>query len=227
MKVQYVVIYERDEEDYWGYVPDLPGCFSAGDDLEDMNRMMREGIAAHIEVLMGYGDPVPPARSSVADAMVEHARLLSEPLGEELEARMTAEGIDPPADAAETIFSVLEVDVEHELAELEKYWTLLAGVPCPHCGAEYEGEFRVYFMGETGSNTHSYRMNQPVAELHGLSGRQREMRFTGACPNDECREWDEWRFEVEDGKVVRVWPLDTAGADRGFDGPDGLRPGPQ
>ena len=212
MRVQYVVVYERGEENYSGYVPDLPGLISTGEDLEDMRRMMREGIAVHIEALMDDGDPVPPATSSVADAMVEHARLLSEPPGEEVEAMMAEEGIDPPADAIETIFSVLEVDVEQELAELEKYWTLLADVTCPHCENESEGEFQVYFMGEAGSNVHSYRMNQPVAELHGLSGRQREMQFMGVCPNGECREWDDWRFEVEDGKVVRVWPLDTAGA---------------
>ena len=173
---------------------------------------MREGIAVHIEALMDDGDPVPPATSSVADAMVEHARILSEPLRGELEAMLAEDGIDPPADAIETIFSVLEVDVDQELAELEKYWTLLADVTCPHCGTEYEGAFQVYFMGETGSNVHSYRMNQPVAELHGLSGRQREMQFMGICPNGECREWDDWRFEVEDGKVVRVWPLDTTSA---------------
>ena len=80
-------------------------------------------------------------------------------------------------------------------------------------GVDPEGdEGTIVFMGETGSNAHSYRMNQPVAELHGLSGRQREMRFMGVCPNGKCREWDDWRFEVEDGKVVRVWPLDAAGA---------------
>ena len=212
MKVQYVVVYERGEGNYGGYVPDLPGCISTGDDLEDMKRMMREGIAVHIEALMDDGDPVPPATSSVADAMVEHARILSEPLPGEMEALLSEDRIDPPADAIETIFSVLEVDVDQELAELEKYWTLLTDVTCPHCGTEYKGEFQVYFMGETGSNVHSYRMNQPVAELHGLSGRQREMRFMGVCPNGKCREWDDWRFEVEDGKVVRVWPLDIAGA---------------
>lgn len=162
MKVQYAVVYERGEENYCGYVPDLPGCISAGDDLEDMKRMMREAIAIYIEVLTDDGDPIPPATSSVADAMVEHARFLSEPLRGEMEAMLAADGFDPPTDALETIFSVLEVDVDHELAELDKYWTLLAGVTCPHCGAEYEGEFSVYFMGETGSNAHSYRMNEPV-----------------------------------------------------------------
>ena len=212
MKVQYVVVYERGERNYCGHVPDLPGCISVGDDLEDMNRMMREAIAIHIEALMDDGDPVPPATSSFADAMVEHARILSDPLRGEMEARLAAEGIDPPADAIETSFSVLEVDLEHELAELEKYWMLLADVTCPHCGTEYEGEFQVYFMGETGSNVHSYRTNKPVAELRGVSGRQREMRFLGICPNGECREGDEWRFEVADGKVVRVWPVDTPDA---------------
>ena len=73
MKVQYVVVYECYEENYGGYVPDLPGLISTGADLEDMRRMMREGIAVHIEALMDDEDPVPPATSSVADAMVAAA----------------------------------------------------------------------------------------------------------------------------------------------------------
>ena len=119
MKVEYVVVYERGEENYCGYVPDLPGCTSAGDDLEDMRRMMREAIALYIDTVTSSGSPVPATTSSVADAMVEHARILGEPLGEELEARMAKDGVNMPTPAIETIFSVLEVDVDQELEGLE------------------------------------------------------------------------------------------------------------
>ncbi|MYI82252.1 MAG: hypothetical protein F4056_02720 [Chloroflexi bacterium] len=119
MKVEYVVVYERGEENYCGYVPDLPGCTSAGDDLEDMRRMMREAIALYVDTMRGSGSTVPSATSTVAEAMVEHARILSEPLGKEVEALMAEQGMDMPTPAIETIFSVIEVDVDEELDGLE------------------------------------------------------------------------------------------------------------
>ena len=77
MKVEYVVVYERGEESFCGYVPDLPGCTSAGDDLEDMRRMMCEAIALYVDTARSSGSTVPSATSTVAEAMVEHARILS------------------------------------------------------------------------------------------------------------------------------------------------------
>ena len=40
-------------------VPDLPGCFSAGDSIEEALYNVKEAIRAWIEVAVEDGDPVP------------------------------------------------------------------------------------------------------------------------------------------------------------------------
>ncbi len=63
---EYVVIYERGDagEENWGaYVPDLPGCISTGDTLEEAQRNIREAIQLHLEGLKAEGLPVPDART--------------------------------------------------------------------------------------------------------------------------------------------------------------------
>lgn len=40
-------------------VPDIPGCFSAGDTLDEALRNARDAIESHLEVLAEHGDPIP------------------------------------------------------------------------------------------------------------------------------------------------------------------------
>jgi predicted RNase H-like HicB family nuclease len=59
---EYVVIYERGKEgeENWGaYVPDLPGCISTGETLEELRSNIREAIQLHLEGLEAEGLPVP------------------------------------------------------------------------------------------------------------------------------------------------------------------------
>ena len=52
-------------------VPDLPGCFSAGDTLAEALERAREAIALHVEGLLSDGEPVPaPSESVEADGGV-------------------------------------------------------------------------------------------------------------------------------------------------------------
>ena len=52
-------------------VPDLPGCFSAGDTLADALEQAREAIALHVEGLLSDGELVPaPSVSVEADGGV-------------------------------------------------------------------------------------------------------------------------------------------------------------
>ena len=47
----------------WGVaVPDLPGCFSAGDSLDEALENARQAIDQHVEVMIEDGAPVPTAR---------------------------------------------------------------------------------------------------------------------------------------------------------------------
>lgn len=59
---EYTVLYEQGETNWGAIVPDLPGCVSLGDTLEDVQSNVREAIAVYIEVLKEQGQPVPPPR---------------------------------------------------------------------------------------------------------------------------------------------------------------------
>lgn len=57
--MRYAVVIERAEHNYSAYVPDLPGCVSTGDTLEDIERNIREAIAFHLDGLREDGLPLP------------------------------------------------------------------------------------------------------------------------------------------------------------------------
>ena len=54
-----IVIHKGSCSGYGVIVPDLPGCFSAGDTLDEAIESAREAIACHIEGLLMDGEPVP------------------------------------------------------------------------------------------------------------------------------------------------------------------------
>jgi len=48
----------------WGVaVPDLPGCFSAGDSLDEAMDNARQAIDQHVEIMIEDGAPIPRSRS--------------------------------------------------------------------------------------------------------------------------------------------------------------------
>ena len=60
MRLRFAAVIHKDEESGYGVtVPDLPGCFSAGDTLEEAIESAREAVACHIEGLLMDGEPVP------------------------------------------------------------------------------------------------------------------------------------------------------------------------
>lgn len=61
---EYLVIYERTENGWGAYCPDLPGLGVVGDTREEVERLIGEGIAIHIEGLREHGDPVPEPTST-------------------------------------------------------------------------------------------------------------------------------------------------------------------
>ena len=56
---EYAVIYERGPKNWSAYVPDLPGCVAAGGTFEETERLIREAIEGHLEVMREYGEPIP------------------------------------------------------------------------------------------------------------------------------------------------------------------------
>jgi predicted RNase H-like HicB family nuclease len=57
--MKYAVIIEAGERNYSAYVPDLPGCIATGQTVEEVKRLIREGIALHLEGLREDGLPIP------------------------------------------------------------------------------------------------------------------------------------------------------------------------
>lgn len=54
-----VVLHKDPESDYGVSVPDLPGCFSAGESLDDALQQVVEAIECHLEGLLLDGEPIP------------------------------------------------------------------------------------------------------------------------------------------------------------------------
>ncbi|MEX2488024.1 MAG: type II toxin-antitoxin system HicB family antitoxin [Pseudomonadales bacterium] len=67
--MKYLIVIEKSETGYSAYSPDLPGCVSTGQTLEETERNMHEAISFHIEGLReeGYELPQPTSRSSYVE----------------------------------------------------------------------------------------------------------------------------------------------------------------
>ena len=57
--MRYAVIIERETGTYSAYVPDLPGCVTVGETIEETLHEMQEAIRFHIEGLNEDGPPIP------------------------------------------------------------------------------------------------------------------------------------------------------------------------
>jgi predicted RNase H-like HicB family nuclease len=64
MSTQYVAVIEKDPDSAFGvWFPDVEGCFSAGDTLEDAVANAAAALRQHTEALESAGRRVPAARS--------------------------------------------------------------------------------------------------------------------------------------------------------------------
>ena len=61
--MRYAVVIEKGERNYSAYVPDLPGCASVGDTLEDVKAGIREAIEFHLEGMREDGSSIPKPSS--------------------------------------------------------------------------------------------------------------------------------------------------------------------
>jgi predicted RNase H-like HicB family nuclease len=62
--MQYPIFIHKDKDsDYGIIVPDLPGCFSAGDSIENAIQNAHEAIECHLEGLLLDNEPIPLKRA--------------------------------------------------------------------------------------------------------------------------------------------------------------------
>lgn len=56
---RYTVIIEKASNNYSAYVPDLPGCITTGNTVDEVVANMEEAIAIHLETMADLGIPIP------------------------------------------------------------------------------------------------------------------------------------------------------------------------
>jgi predicted RNase H-like HicB family nuclease len=59
MKMRYTVIVEKTPNNYSAYVPDLPGCVSTGETLDELKSNISEAIMLHLDGIVEDGELVP------------------------------------------------------------------------------------------------------------------------------------------------------------------------
>jgi predicted RNase H-like HicB family nuclease len=61
---RYAIVIEKGSN-YSAYVLDLPGCVAAADTLDEVKRLMQEGIEFHLQGMREDGDPIPEPTTTV------------------------------------------------------------------------------------------------------------------------------------------------------------------
>ena len=61
MTREYLVVYEKSANNWSAFSPDVPGCGSLGDALEDTRANMREALELYLSETVKAGEPIPEA----------------------------------------------------------------------------------------------------------------------------------------------------------------------
>ncbi len=64
--MKYLVVIEEGQEGFGAYVPDLPGCVSAGASHDEVLELIQEAIELHIRSMVKDGEQVPAPSSRAA-----------------------------------------------------------------------------------------------------------------------------------------------------------------
>ncbi len=64
--MEYLVVIEKGSGTYGAYVPDLPGCGAVGESRREVMKLIRDGIALHLEALRTAGEALPAPKSRSA-----------------------------------------------------------------------------------------------------------------------------------------------------------------
>jgi len=71
MKKYAIVISKVPNSNYCAYAPDVDGCIATGDSIEEVTRLMKEGLEFHFEGTREDGLPIPQPTTEVAYIDVE------------------------------------------------------------------------------------------------------------------------------------------------------------
>ncbi|MBZ0229891.1 MAG: type II toxin-antitoxin system HicB family antitoxin [Bauldia sp.] len=71
----YLGVVEKDADSAYGmWFPDMPGCFPAADEFDDLPRVAAAVLRQHVEALESNGRPVPDTRSIAEDMADKEVR---------------------------------------------------------------------------------------------------------------------------------------------------------
>ena len=60
---KYLVVFEKANDNYSAYSPDIPGCIATGSTRNEAEKNIKEAISFHIEGLAKDGSPLPEPSS--------------------------------------------------------------------------------------------------------------------------------------------------------------------
>ncbi len=65
MKKTFLVVYEKGKKNYGGFAPDVPGCISLGDTLEEIRANLLEALQLYMDTAaeLGYSLPEPTSKT--------------------------------------------------------------------------------------------------------------------------------------------------------------------
>jgi predicted RNase H-like HicB family nuclease len=66
MRTYTVLVHEAEEGEtgFWAEVEELPGCFGAGETLDELDQDIRDAIETYILAQLELGRPVPPGKET-------------------------------------------------------------------------------------------------------------------------------------------------------------------
>jgi len=71
---RYAIVIEDGGTNLAAYVPDLPGCVATGESEQEVDRLIREAIAPHLEGMAEDGLPIPEPSSRVEYVEIDGQR---------------------------------------------------------------------------------------------------------------------------------------------------------
>jgi predicted RNase H-like HicB family nuclease len=64
MTREYLIVYEKAADNWSAFSPDIPGCGSVGDTLEDTRTNVREAVELYLSELAKAGESIPEAKTN-------------------------------------------------------------------------------------------------------------------------------------------------------------------
>lgn len=63
MEKKYFVVIEKAGSNYSAFSPDLPGCITVGDTIDETISFIKEAIELYLETVVDEGGAIPPSKS--------------------------------------------------------------------------------------------------------------------------------------------------------------------